>query len=179
MAQPFLGEIEAFSFSFAPQGWALCAGQLLPINQNQALFALLGTTFGGDGVQNFALPDLRGRVANAFGQGPGLQNYSLGQSGGQETLTLTVGETPTHSHTIPAVNNGQSGGTNVPGGGVILASGYSSDTGSPPVNIYSTAAPMVPMGSLGTTGGQAHENRMPFLGLTYCIALQGILPSRN
>src|SRR5208283_4659416 len=104
MAEPYLGEIEAFSFNFAPKGWALCAGQLLPINQNQALFALLGTTFGGNGISTFALPDLRGRVANAFGQGTGLANYALGQTGGEESHTLAVNEMPAggHSHAVAA-----------------------------------------------------------------------------
>ena len=114
MAQPFLGEIEAFAFNFAPRGWALCAGQVLPINQNTALFSLLGTTYGGNGTTTFQLPDLRGRVANAFGQGQGLGNYSLGQTGGQESHTLILNEMSSggHSHAITAKNNGTTGGTN-------------------------------------------------------------------
>ncbi len=181
MAEPFLGEIEAFSFGFAPKGWAMCAGQILPINQNQALFALLGTTYGGDGISNFALPDLRGRIANAFGQGPGLGNYNLGQTGGEEahSLTLTEMQSGGHSHTVTAKNNGTTGGTNAPSDAVTLGSGYASEAGLPVVNIYSSAAPTVPMGSLRPAGGQPHENRMPFLGLNYCIALQGIFPSRS
>jgi microcystin-dependent protein len=181
MAEPFLGEIEAFSFSFAPKGWALCAGQLLPINQNQALFALLGTTFGGNGTTTFALPDLRGRIANASGQGPSLGNYDLGQTGGEEshTLALTEMQPSGHSHTVTAKNNGATGGTNVPSNAVTLGSGYASEPNSPVVNIYGWAAPTVAMGSLGPAGGQPHENRMPFLGLNYCIALQGIFPSRD
>ena len=181
MSEPFLGEIEAFSFNFAPNGWALCAGQLLPINQNQALFALLGTTFGGDGISNFALPDMRGRVANAFGQGPGLGNYSLGQTGGQELHTLVLNEMQSggHTHVVTAKNNGTTGGGHVPSDAVTLGSGYASETGSPAVNIYSSAAPTVAMGSLGPAGGQPHENRMPFLGLNYCIALHGIFPSQS
>ena len=181
MAQPFLGDIEAFSFNFAPKGWAICAGQLLPINQNQALFSLLGTTFGGDGRTTFALPDLRGRIANGAGQGQGLAPYALGQTGGQESHTLTLNEMPAggHTHAIAAVNNGATGGTNVPGPAVTLASGYSSQTGSPTVNIYGPAPPTIAMGALAPTGGQAHENRMPFLALNYCIALQGVFPSRN
>jgi len=181
MAQPFLGQVEAFAFNFAPKGWALCAGQILPINQNQALFSLLGTTYGGNGTTTFQLPDLRGRVANAFGQGQGLGNYSLGQTGGQESHTLILNEMPAggHTHSISGTNNGAASGTNVPSAAVTLGSGYSSEAGSPPVNIYSSAAPTIAMGSLAPTGGQPHENRMPFLALNYCIALQGIFPSRN
>jgi microcystin-dependent protein len=179
MAQPFLSQIEAFPFNFAPKGWALCAGQLMPINQNQALFSLIGTTFGGDGVRTFALPDLRGRLANGFGQGLGLANYTLGQRGGEETHTLTAAETPTHSHLVNAVKNGTTGGTNIPGSGVTLGEAYSSEAGSPAVNVYSSAAPTIAMGSLGPTGGQPHENRMPYLTLNYCIALQGVFPSQS
>jgi microcystin-dependent protein len=179
MAQPFLSQIEAFPFNFPPKGWAFCAGQLLPIAQNQALFALLGTTFGGDGRTNFALPDLRGRLANGFGQGSGVANYTLGQRGGEETHTLTGTETPLHSHLINADNNGTTGGTSTPGSGVTLGAGYANEAGSPAVNIYSSAAPTIAMGSLGSTGGQPHENRMPFLALNYCIALQGVFPSQN
>jgi microcystin-dependent protein len=179
MAEPFISQIEAFAFNFAPKGWALCAGQIMPINQNQALFSLVGTTFGGNGTTTFALPDLRGRLANGFGTGPGLANYSLGQQAGQETHTLTVTETPPHNHRINADNNGTTGGSSTPGGGVTLGAGYANEAGSPAVNIYSSAAPTIAMGSLGSTGGQSHENRMPFQALNYCIALQGIFPSRN
>ena len=181
MAEPFLGEIEAFPFNFAPNGWAFCAGQLLPINQNQALFALLGTTFGGNGTTTFALPDLRGRIANAFGQGPGLAPYNLGQPGGEESHTLQLAEMQPggHGHTVTARNNGATGGTNAPSDAVRLGSGYASEAGSPAVNIYNSAAPTVAMESLAEKGGHPHENRMPFLGLNYCIALQGIFPSRN
>lgn len=179
MAEPFLSQIEAFPFGFAPKGWALCAGQLLPINQYQALFAVIGTFYGGNGVTNFALPDLRGRVANALGQAPGLSNYNIGQTGGEETHTLTGAETPAHAHLINAENNGTIGGSNVPTGAVTLGSGYADQAGSPPVNIYSTAPPTIGMGSLGAAGGQPHENRMPYLALNYCIALQGVFPSRS
>ncbi len=179
MAEPYLSQIEAFPYNFAPQGWAFCAGQLLPINQNSALFALLGTTFGGDGQTTFALPDLRGRIAVGYGQGPGLSPYVLGQFGGEETHTLTVTETSAHNHLINADNNGTTGGSNTPGAAVTLGSGYVSETGSPPANIYSSAAPTIAMSSLGATGGQPHENRMPYLALNYCIALQGVFPSQN
>ena len=131
MAQPFLSQIEAFPFNFAPKGWALCAGQIMPINQNQALFSLLGTTFGGNGTTTFALPDLRGRLANGFGQGSGLANYTLGQRGGEETHTLSGTETPAHSHLVNAVKNGTTGGTSTPGGGVTLGEGYATEAGSP------------------------------------------------
>ena len=179
MSSPFVAEITMFAFNFAPKGWAFCAGQLLPISQNTALFSLLGTTYGGNGTTTFQLPDLRGRVANAFGQGQGLGNYSLGQTGGQESHTLILNEMPAggHTHTINATNNGTTGGTNVPSATVGLGAAYAS--GAVAVNIYSSAAPTTAMGSLAPTGGQPHENRMPFLGLNYCIALQGIFPSRN
>jgi microcystin-dependent protein len=179
MAEPYLSQIEAFPFGFAPRGWALCAGQLLPIAQYQALFAVIGTYYGGDGISNFALPDLRGRVANALGQGLGLSSYTIGQKGGEEGHTLTGAETPAHNHLINADNNGTTNGSNVPSDAVTLGSGYSSATGSPTVNIYSTASPAIAMGQLGPAGGQAHENRMPFLALNYCIALQGIFPTQN
>jgi microcystin-dependent protein len=179
MAEPFLSQIEAFPFGFAPRGWAICAGQLLPINQNQALFALIGTYYGGNGTSTFALPDLRGRVALAFGQGVGLSPYVIAQQAGEEAHTLTASETPTHTHTINAANNGTTGGTNVPSGSVTLGAGYASETGSPAVNVYSSGSPTIAMGSLGAAGGQAHENRMPYLALNYCIALQGVFPTQN
>ena len=178
---PFLGQIEAFPYPYAPRGWMFCAGQILPINQYQALFALLGVTYGGNGTSNFALPDLRGRIPLSSGQGPGLSIYNLGQPGGAETHTLTMSEMPAgaHNHAITAVNNGTTGGTNVPSAGVTLGAGYSGQAGSPVVSIYSTDAPTVAMRPLGNTGGQAHENRMPYLAVNYCIAISGIFPSRN
>src|SRR5271155_1078312 len=120
MAQPFIGQIEAFGFNFAPKNWAFCAGQLLPINQNTALFSLLGTTYGGNGTTTFALPDLRGRIANAFGQGQGLAPYQLGQAAGEEFHTLALAEMAAggHTHAINATNNGTASGTNVPSAAV-------------------------------------------------------------
>ena len=179
--EPYLGQIEAFPYNFAPNGWALCAGQLLPISQNQALFSLLGTNFGGNGTTTFALPDLRGRQAMGDGNGPGLSPRQLGQAGGEEAHTLAMAEmSGTHTHTLNAAVNGVAGGTNLPGAGVTLASGYAAEAGSPAVNIYGPAGgAAVAMGPLASAGGQPHENRMPFLGLTYCIALNGIFPSRN
>ena len=180
--QPYIGEIQLYANSYCPKYFADTQAQLLSIAQNQALFSLLGTTYGGNGTTTFQLPDLRGRVANAFGQGQGLGNYSLGQTGGQESHTLILNEMSSggHSHAVTAKNNGTTGGANVPSAAVTLGAGYSSPSGSPEaVNIYSSAAPTIAMGSLAPTGGQPHENRMPFLGLNYCIALQGIFPSRN
>ncbi|HTV44226.1 MAG TPA: tail fiber protein [Stellaceae bacterium] len=181
MSEPYLSMIEAFGFNFAPRGWALCSGQSLSIAQNQALFALLGTTFGGDGIRTFNLPDLRGRIAVEFGQGRGLSPYSLGQIGGQETHLLTANEVPGHGHSLNAVNNGQTNGTNTPGNSVSMGSGYAIESGNPIENIYSSGSPTIAMAAsaVGTVGGMPHENRMPFLTINYCIALQGIFPSRN
>ncbi len=172
MSEPFLGEVRLFPYNFAPRGWAFCQGQLLPINQNQALFSLLGTTYGGDGRVTFALPDLRGRVPLSSGQGPGLSDYTLGQSGGTEAVTLGVNEMPTHSHPV-AANGRQSNrpGPNgrVPGrasaGDVYAASGNGA---------VMAAETIVPTG-----GGQPHTNVQPYLAMNYCIALTGIFPSRT
>jgi microcystin-dependent protein len=170
-AEPFLGQIMIVSYDFAPKGWALCQGQILPINQNTALFSLLGTTFGGDGRTTFALPDLRGRVPIGAGQGPGLQLYDLGGSGGEEQVTLTLSQIPNHSH--------------VPIGAASVA-----NTGSPSgahwamprALLYSSSAPAVAMstGVLGNMGGgQPHDNLKPYLAMNYVIALVGVFPSRN
>jgi microcystin-dependent protein len=182
MSNPFISMVEAFSFNFAPRGWALCAGQTLPINQNQALFALLGTTFGGNGQTTFNLPDLRGRLALGFGHGVGLSSYNLGAAGGEEAHQLLTGEVPAHAHTLNANNNGQTNGTNIPSSAVLMGSGYGIEANNPEENIYSNTAPTVAMaaGAVGAAGGGGpHENRMPFLTINYCIALQGIFPSRN
>ena len=137
MANPFISMIEAFGFNFAPRGWALCAGQTLPINQNQALFALLGTTFGGNGQTTFNLPDLRGRLALGFGQGAGLSSYNLGAAGGEEAHQLPTSEVPAHAHTLNANNNGQTNGTNIPSSTVLMGSAYGIEANNPQVNIYS------------------------------------------
>lgn len=181
MSDPYLSMIEAFGFSFAPRGWALCAGQTLSIAQYQALFALLGTTYGGNGTTTFNLPDLRARVPIGFGQAPGLSPYSLGAPGGEETHQLSAGEVPSHGHVLNAVNNGQSNGTNIPGSTVLLGSGYGIENNNPVENIYSNAAPGKAMGAnaVSPAGGMLHENRMPFLTVNFCIALTGIFPSRN
>ena len=188
MTEPFLSEIALFSFGFAPRGWATCSGQLLPINQNQALFSLLGTTYGGNGQTNFALPDLRGRVPLDFGQGAG-SGYTLGQTGGAETVTLAAQELPPHVHaidptTLTATARCNSGVANQRG----PVSGVPAMEAAGVTATYSNATPDANMRTGGVNaamtagvsdGGQAHENRQPYLGLTYCIALQGIFPSQN
>lgn len=169
MAEPFLSEIRIMSFVFAPKGWALCNGQLLPINQNQALFSLLGTTFGGDGRVNFALPDLRGRTPIHVGSG-----HTLGERGGEQAHTLSIAELPTHTH----VANGASDAADQPTpGGNLLAT---VDQAAFTTLLYAPANSLVAMApnSVANTGGsQAHLNMQPFLTLSFCIALQGIFPS--
>lgn len=165
MAEPFLSEIRIMSFVFAPKGWALCNGQLLPINQNQALFALLGTTFGGDGRVNFALPDLRGRTPIHVGAG-----HTLGERGGEAAHTLSLAELPSHTHTVSAVS---ATGNQLPPVSAYLAQAS---------NVYRTPDNLValmPDTIKSTGGGQAHLNAQPFLTLSFCIALQGIFPSPN
>ncbi len=166
MSEPFLSEIHIMSFVFAPKGWALCNGQLLPINQNQALFSLLGTTYGGDGRVNFGLPDLQGRVPIHVGSG-----HTLGERGGEQAHTLSIAEIPTHTHDLKA--SSQPGDDANPGSHVLAS----------PLNLsYRAAGAIVPFvtGSVTNVGGsQAHLNMQPFLTLTFCIALQGIFPSQN
>lgn len=170
-SEPYLGEIIAVPYNFAPRGWAFCQGQLLSIAQNQALFALLGTTYGGNGVNTFALPDLRGRSALSSGQGPGLSNYTLGQNGGEESVTLLVSQMPAHNHTVQAST--AIGNQASPAGNAWAAQGRAP--------IYSaTANTTMSPGSTSLAGGsQPHDNRSPYLTLNYVIALQGIFPSRN
>lgn len=171
MAEPFLSEIRMMSFGFAPQGWALCNGQLLPINQNQGLFSLLGTTFGGDGRVNFALPDLRARVPIHVGSG-----HTLGERGGEQSHTLSIQELPQHGHAVNATSTQAGANTNGPTPTEVLAQsnfsfGYSTDGVS-----LAAFAPS----TIGNTGGsQAHLNMQPFLTISFCIALQGIFPSQN
>lgn len=166
MAEPFLSEIRVFSFVFPPKGWALCNGQLLPINQNQALFSLLGTTFGGDGRVNFALPDLQGRVPIHVGSG-----HTLGERGGEQAHTLSISELPSHQHAINATTSQAT--TGVPGSGVLLATSSGSFAYGPPQNLVA----MDPSSLANVGGSQAHLNMQPFLTLSMCIALQGIFPS--
>jgi microcystin-dependent protein len=175
MKEPFMGEIALVAFDFAPVGWALCNGQLLAINQNAALFSLLGTTFGGDGVNNFALPNLQSRVPLHMGQGPGLSNYALGASGGVESVTLQTTQIPSHTHSYAPQATSNDGGAASPAG-AIWAQSSIGDT------IYQQVASDAQMAAqtLGNTGGgQPHENRQPYLTLNYVIALVGIFPPRT
>jgi len=170
---PFLGQIQAFGFNFAPRGWALCNGQLLPIAQNTALFSLLGTTYGGDGRTTFNLPDLRGRVSLHYGSGPGLSTRPIGQKGGAESVTLNTSEIPSHSHTANAAAEAADSGK--PSGNALATPDG--------VMIYrANQAPDATLhaGTVGNTGGsQSHENMGPYLVINWCISLQGIYPSRN
>lgn len=163
MAEPFLSEIRIMSFGFPPKGWALCDGQLLPINQNQALFSLLGTTFGGDGRVNFGLPNLQGRTPIHVGS-----SHTLGERGGEQGHTLSISEIPTHVHTLSG--SSANAGTNAPTSNLLASSN----------NIYGPAAALTSLSptSIANVGGsQAHLNMQPFLVLNFSIALQGIFPS--
>jgi microcystin-dependent protein len=175
MSTPFLSEIRIMSFNFAPQGWTMCNGQLLPINQNQALFSLLGTTYGGNGQTNFALPNLQGRVPMHMGSG-----HTLGESGGEYNHTLNISEMAGHTHS--PVGKAVTANVVAPSTSTALAQGRAAATGAPAVNIYGSGAPNrnFAAGVIGATGGsQPHNNQEPFLTLNFCIALQGIFPSQN
>lgn len=174
---PFVAEIRIFPFNFAPKGWAFCDGQLLPLSQNTALFSLLGTTYGGDGKSNFALPNLQGRAPMHPGQGPGLSLHDLGESGGSETVTLLESEIPAHPHQIQASNaaGDEEGFKNPAGrspgklaGGKVLYSGAASGSA-----LFDGSA-LAPAG-----GDQPHNNLQPYLTLYFCIALQGVYPPRT
>ena len=168
MAEPFLSEIRIMSFNFAPKGWALCNGQLLPINQNQALFSLLGTTYGGDGRVNFALPDLRGRVPIHDGDG-----HTLGEKGGEYNHTLTMSEMPQHIHFAVAANVVPTAVN--PSNTRVLSQSSGSNLYAVPTNLQPMATNMITQ----VGGSQAHTNQQPYLTLNFCIALQGIFPSQN
>jgi len=172
VSEPFLAEIRLFPYNFAPRGWAFCQGQLLAISQNTALFALLGTTYGGNGVTTFGLPDLRGRVAVHVGQGPGLSPYDLGQVGGTETVTLTTAQIAPHPHPANCLNaNG-----NKPG---AINNVWATDLGGNKLYGTTKAAGTMAPNIIGPSGGgQPHNNVQPYLALNYCIALQGIFPQR-
>jgi microcystin-dependent protein len=166
MSSPYLCEIRIFSFNFAPHGWAFCNGQLLPINQNQALFSLLGTTYGGNGQTTFALPNLQGRVPMYTGQG-----LVLGQAAGESSHTLSINEMPAHTHQVKASST-------PPNTNTALNNTWASKTGFQP---YATAPSelMAPSNITNTGGSQPHDNMSPYMVLNMCIALQGIFPSRN
>jgi len=176
MSNPFLAEIRIFTGNFAPKGWALCDGQLLPISQNTALFSLLGTTYGGDGKSTFALPNLQGCAPMQAGQGPGLSLRDLGETAGEQTVTLLQTEMPSHSHTAQGstgsnqttpVNNAWASGAKLGGGNLYFPS-------TPASNVQ-----MSPFATEIKGGGQPHNNMPPFLGLTFIIALQGVFPARS
>jgi microcystin-dependent protein len=168
MAEPFLGELKIVAFDFPPKGWASCNGQLLPIAQNQALFSLLGTTYGGNGQTTFALPDLRARSPMHWGGGPALSSRTIGEAVGQAGVTLTAPQVPSHSHTLRGTSRAAS--TRDPSGALLAASTE---------DLYAAPGATVALAvALASTGGQPHENRQPFLALHFVIALQGIFPSR-
>ena len=169
MAEPFLSETRIISFNFAPKGWAMCNGQLLPINQNQALFSLLGTTFGGDGRVNFALPDLRGRTPIHFGNG-----HTLGEKAGEQDHTLSIQELPQHTHILNSTT--QAVTTNIPASGNALGNTAPNQAYN---NSNKSLTAMHPASIANVGGSQAHLNMQPFLSLNFCIALQGIFPSPN
>ncbi len=178
---PFVGQISLFPFNFAPVGWAMCEGQLLPISQYTAVFSLLGTYYGGNGISNFALPDLRGRAPIGQGQGPGLSLYSVGSQQGVETVTLSSSQSPAHSHPFPAFAVAAT--TNAPAG-ALPAEGHGTGRGGAAVNTYAplqaATATTLAQGQAGISGGgQPHNNLQPCLALNWCIALQGVYPPRS
>jgi microcystin-dependent protein len=172
---PFLGEIRLMSFMFAPRGWALCAGQTLGIQQNTALFSLLGTYYGGNGINTFMLPDLRGRVPVHMGQGSS-GTYNIGQKGGTEYVTLSTDQIPQHNHLVQAVNT--TGNALGPMGN-LLAQSIGTGQGQPGYVAAANTTTLNPASIQPAGNSQPHENRQPFLVMSYCIALQGIFPSRN
>ena len=175
MADPFVAEIRIFPFNFAPKGWAFCDGQILPLSQNTALFSLLGTTYGGDGRSNFALPDMQGNAPMHPGQGPGLSLHDLGERGGSETVTLLQSEIPSHPHGFNAVNQPGEDPAPSPSEGLARSVG---------ANLYQTNAgqnlvPLAPNALSPAGGDQPHNNMQPYLTLNFCIALQGVYPPRT
>jgi microcystin-dependent protein len=174
MANPFVGEIRVFPFNFAPTGWAMCNGQLLPISQNTALFSLLGTNFGGDGRSNFGLPNLQGSNPIFWEQGPGLTLRDIGEVGGEAAVTLAEAEMPAHSHSVGCERTGN---TSRPAGAVFggTSEGSSPAYGSPGTETVN----MSPSAVAANGGGQPHNNMPPYLTLNFCIALQGVFPARS
>jgi microcystin-dependent protein len=182
MASPFVAEITMFGFNFAPKGWALCQGQLLPISQNTALFSLLGTMYGGDGKSTFALPNLMDQTTLSLGQGPGLSQYFQGEQTGAATVTLQTSELPLHNHTLSASTNA---GTTVTAAGNQLGVGSTGDKqNSWNANIYSpnptqATTGLSPLALSQTGSSQPHNNMQPYLTLNFCIAMQGVFPPRG
>lgn len=173
MSEAYIGQIMLFGGNFAPRNWALCQGQLLSIASNTALFSILGTSYGGNGTTTFGLPDLRGRVPFHWGQGPGLSNRVLGEMGGVESVTLTVNDLPSHTHTLRALDGPPDGRS--PAGTVLAVTPQDSAQ-------YSSSAPNASMSAqaiLATGNSQPHNNMQPYLAVTYIICLYGIFPSRN
>ena len=186
MSEPFLGQVEVFGFSFPPKRWAQCAGQIMAISQNQALFSLLGTTYGGNGVTTFGLPDLRSRVAVGLGTDHQQASWTQGQVGGQESITLTPSQIPAHTHTLRAASGTDTtSDTNAPDSTVGLGVTTGLDTGGKAFTVNAYVADANPAATLHSSaispasGGQPHENRMPLLALNFCICLAGLFPSRQ
>jgi microcystin-dependent protein len=176
MSDPFVAEIRIFGFNFAPTGWALCNGQILPISQNTALFSLLGTTYGGNGQSTFALPDMQANAPMHPGQGPGLSLHDLGETGGSEFVTLLESEMPLHNHNI-ATHNLDAGGLQNPAPAVNLAK--SSQGNAYQTNASANLTQLAFQGLAPAGGSLPHNNMMPFLVLNFCIALQGVFPPRT
>lgn len=178
MSDVFVGQLLAAGFNFAPRGWALAAGQLMAISQNTALFSLLGTTYGGDGKSTFALPNLQGNMAIGSGQGPGLPDYSLGETGGSPSITLLTTEMPQHTHVMGCFDGRSvTGQVSAPSNAVLSVTG-----GASPANVYLTgqANAQLAFQAISVAGGsQPHNNMMPYLGINWIIALQGVFPSRG
>lgn len=177
MADPFLGEIRMFAGNFAPAGWALCNGRLLPISENDALYALLGTIYGGDGVTTFALPNLQGRVAVGLGTGPGLTTVNIGELAGVESVTLTANQLPSHTHSVQASTN--VGTTDTPTATTVLSAAGPSTTTLTPYATSGTLTAMSPASTTPAGNSLPHENMQPYLAINYIIALQGVFPSQN
>ncbi len=181
MSSPFVAEIRMFGFNFAPKGWAFCAGQLMPISQNTALFSLVGTFYGGDGKSTFALPNLQGNAPLGQGQGAGLSARFIGEEGGEQFLTLIQTEMPSHSHTVNA-DTGLATSAD-PTSNIYMKGNFDDGNGhTGGVQLYNNTGPNVAMGpaSIGVAGGSLpHNNMMPYLALNFCIALQGIFPARS
>jgi microcystin-dependent protein len=175
MAEPFIAEIRMFTYTFAPRGWAYCNGQIMPIAQNPSLFSLLGTTYGGDGITTFGLPNLQGRAPIHAGHGPGLSYYRLGQAGGSSTVDLSTSQMPNHTHTMTVTKDApisRDPGENYP------SKHKDEDRGKVFKNNPTLDAQMA-SAAIGQVGGQAHENKQPYLTVSFCIALVGIFPSRS